>query len=101
MPDPSLSAALQEAYAAAPSDVVILHTLDIRHPAFDRPIRVVRNFADEATWTALGGDEVHAVLDALDAAATSQDKIEVTCQRRQTVVEKGQFLERPSAGQSS
>lgn len=67
MPDPSLSAAIQEAYAAAPSDVVVLHTLEIRHPTFTTPIRVVRNFADEDTWTALGGAGVTAVLDAMDA----------------------------------
>jgi len=52
MPDPSLSAAIREAYAAAPSDVVILHTLELRHPAFvddvgnPTAIRVVRDHAD-------------------------------------------------------
>lgn len=34
MPDPTLMAALAEAYASSPSDVVILHTLELRHPAF-------------------------------------------------------------------
>ena len=34
MPDPSLTQAIQEAYASAPSDVVILHTLELRHPEF-------------------------------------------------------------------
>ena len=34
MPDPALSEAIREAYAAAPADVVILHTLELRHPAF-------------------------------------------------------------------
>jgi len=52
MPDPALSAALAEAYAAAPSDVVVLHTLELRHPAFrddngnPTAIRVVRDHAD-------------------------------------------------------
>jgi hypothetical protein len=74
MPDPSLSAAIREAYASAPADVVVLHTLEIWHPAFvedgvARPIRVVRNFEDTATWLALGGAEVRAVLDGLDAEA--------------------------------
>ncbi len=74
MPDPSLSAAIREAYASAPADVVILHTLEIWHPAFvedgvARPIRVVRNFEDTATWLALGGAEVRAVLDGLDEEA--------------------------------
>lgn len=67
MPDPLLSQAIQEAYAAAPADVVILDTLELRHPTFTDPIRVVRNFADTDTWLQLGGSEVQAVLDAMDA----------------------------------
>lgn len=67
MPDPSLSPAIQEAYAVAPSDVVVLHTLEIRHPTFTQPIRIVRNFADEETWTALGGTNAQAVLDDMSA----------------------------------
>ena len=43
MPDSTLSQALKEAYAAAPSNAVIYHTLEIRHPAFTTPIRVVRD----------------------------------------------------------
>ena len=119
MPDPALSAALAEAYAAAPSDVVILHTLELRHPSFrddnDNPtaVRVVRDHADlvarlesaaplnpgqMVTFTALAFElelppvdtspvpEITVTLDGvsreivkhLDAAATSQDKIEVT-----------------------
>lgn len=46
MPDSTLSQALAEAYAAAPSDVVIYHTLQIDHPAFTQPIYVVRDNAD-------------------------------------------------------
>ena len=46
MPDPALSAAIAEAYASAPQDEVILHTLEIRHDHFDTPIRVVRDHAD-------------------------------------------------------
>lgn len=34
MPDPTLNDAIKEAYASAPSDEVILHTLELRHPAF-------------------------------------------------------------------
>lgn len=34
MPDPSVEQALKEAYATAPSDEVIIHTLELRHPAF-------------------------------------------------------------------
>lgn len=74
MPDPALSAAIREAYASAPADVIVLHTLEVWHPAFvedgvAKPIRVVRNFEDTATWLALGGAGVQAVLDGLDAEA--------------------------------
>ena len=52
MPDPALEHAIREAYASAPADTVILHTLELRHPAFadddGRPtaIRVVRDHVD-------------------------------------------------------
>ena len=46
MPDFSLDEALKEAYASAPSSEVILHTLEIRHPSFTEPIRVVRDYHD-------------------------------------------------------
>lgn len=40
-----LSEALKEAYASAPTDVVIINTIEIRHPAFTEPIRVVSDYA--------------------------------------------------------
>ena len=43
MPDPALSAAIAEAYASAPVDQVVYHTLEIWHPSFSVPIRVVRD----------------------------------------------------------
>lgn len=43
MPDTSLDEALQEAYASAPSKTVIYSTLEMIHPAFITPIRVVRD----------------------------------------------------------
>lgn len=46
MPDVTLSEAIKEAYASAPADVVIYHTLEINHPAFSEPIYVVRDFQD-------------------------------------------------------
>lgn len=46
MPDTTLSQAIKEAYASAPSDVVVYHTLEINHPAFDQPIYVVRDWQD-------------------------------------------------------
>ena len=119
MPDPSLSAAIREAYAAAPADIVILHTLELRHPSFldddgqPTAIRVVRDHVDlmarlEADAPVDGGSvvrfvamgfelelppvdtapvpEIAVTIDNvsreivrhLDAASTSQDKIEVT-----------------------
>lgn len=56
---PTLSQAIAEAYASAPSDEVILHTLEIRHPAFTQPIRVVRDNQD-----LLAGLEPSAPVDA-------------------------------------
>lgn len=49
MPDSTLSQAIKEAYASAPADEIIYHTLEIWHAAFTAPIRVVR---DHATLTA-------------------------------------------------
>jgi hypothetical protein len=43
MPDSTLSQAIKEAYASAPSASVILHTLEIWHPNFTVPLRVVRD----------------------------------------------------------
>lgn len=45
MTDTTLSEALKEAYASAPSDVVVIHTLELLHPAFTEPIRVVADYA--------------------------------------------------------
>lgn len=49
MTDLALSQALAEAYASAPSAEVILHTLELRHPNFTQPLRVVN---DHSTLTA-------------------------------------------------
>lgn len=46
MPDSTLSQALKEAYASAPTSEVAYHTLEIYHPSFATPIRVVRDFVD-------------------------------------------------------
>lgn len=63
MPDFTLSDAIQEAYASAPSAEVILPTLELRHPDFPAPVRVVRDHADltatlEATAPANPGESV-------------------------------------------
>lgn len=44
MPNATLSDALKEAYASAPTDVAIVDTLELRHPAFSAPIRVVADY---------------------------------------------------------
>lgn len=46
MSDGTLSQAIKEAYASAPANVVIYHTMELWHPAFTTPIRVVRDYAD-------------------------------------------------------
>lgn len=46
MPDPNLSQALKEAYAAAPTNSIIYHTIEINHPSFSQPIRLVRDMVD-------------------------------------------------------
>ena len=76
MPDPALEQAIREAYASAPADTVILHTLELRHPAFDddgRPtaVRVVRDHADltarlEADAPLDAGETVRFVALAFD-----------------------------------
>ena len=65
MSDDTLSAAIKEAYAVAPSDVVIYHTLEIRHSSFATPIRVVR---DNATLS--------ATLEAGDAPDNARRRVE-------------------------
>jgi len=46
MPNPALSEAIKEAYAVAPTGVVLLDTLEFRHASFTEPLRVVRNTVD-------------------------------------------------------
>ena len=62
MPDAALSAALAEAYASAPTDALVLHTLELRHPAFATPSRVVNDHADLVATL-----EASAPVDALSA----------------------------------
>lgn len=87
MPDPALSAAIREAYASAPSDVVILHTLELRHPSFDQPIRVVNDHKDltarlEPTAPQNPGEDVLFVRFAFrfslpDVMSTGMPEIEI------------------------
>ena len=41
-----MTQALEEAYACAPTDVVVLDTFQIDHSSFDEPIRLVNDFTD-------------------------------------------------------
>lgn len=77
MPDPALSAAIAEAYASAPVDQVIYHTLELWHPAFSAPIRVVRDFNSldariEASAARDAGDVVTFVGFAFDIVPPDQ-----------------------------
>lgn len=56
-----LRAAIEEAYASAPPDKIVLDALEIDHPAFDEPIRVVR-------WPLLGPEPVIFALKHEDEA---------------------------------
>lgn len=77
MTDTSLSEALKEAYASAPSEIIILHTLELRHSAFidenGKPvaIRVVRDNINhicqlEESAPLNAGQEVEFVAMAFD-----------------------------------
>lgn len=46
MPDATLSQAIREAYAAAPAGVIVYATLELYHPAWSVPIRVVQDRVD-------------------------------------------------------
>lgn len=46
MPGATISAALRRAYASAPTDEVVYHTLEINHASFSEPIRVVQGFEE-------------------------------------------------------
>jgi hypothetical protein len=48
---PDLTEALKEAYAMAPSNVVILDTLEISHPNIDAPLRFVSGLENIEAWT--------------------------------------------------
>ncbi|MGL6245651.1 DUF1833 family protein [Pseudomonas sp.] len=56
MPDSTLSQALREAYAAAPSNVAIYHTLELNHAAFNQPIYVVNDWTDLNARLETGAD---------------------------------------------
>lgn len=65
MPDPTISEALAEAYASAPANEVILHTIELLHPAFIDDfgevtgVRVVRDNVNHSL-TLEAGAPLHA-----------------------------------------
>lgn len=64
------SQAIQEAYASAPSSEVILHTLELRHPAFSgTAIRVVMDYGDDYM---VDGEEVSGHYLGLEGDAPVQ-----------------------------
>ena len=42
----TLTEALKEAYASAPEKIITYHTIELRHPSFTEPVRVVRDLTD-------------------------------------------------------
>ena len=81
MPDSSLSEAIREAYASAPAEQVILHTLGLTHPDWSAPVYLVRDHQDftarledgkEVTFTAAAFD-----FSIPDVKQTSVPQIEV------------------------
>ena len=59
MPDPSVSAALKEAYAVAPSNDVTIHTLELRHPSF-----VDEAGNPDSIWVTTNEENVTATIEA-------------------------------------
>lgn len=77
MPDPTLSQAIKEAYASAPTTDVIYHTLELWHASFSAPIRVVRDYSNldakiEATAARDAGAVVTFVGYAFDIVPPDQ-----------------------------
>lgn len=59
MPDPTLSAALAEAYAIAPADALIAHTLEWRHRLFQNELG-----QPDSAWTTTNEEDLSARLEA-------------------------------------
>ena len=68
-----LTEAIQEAYASSSTDEVILHTLELNHPSFSEPVRVVRDFGEllEAA-TEYGGLDIYGHTLGLEDGSTAR-----------------------------
>lgn len=75
MPDASLTAAIEEAYASAPSDEIIYHTLEFDHPDFSTPIYVVRDRTDLTATLEDGVTEVTFTAFAFDFHLPPLDQV--------------------------
>jgi hypothetical protein len=89
MPNTTLSEAIKEAYATAPTDVVMLHTIELRHPSFSfvadkergagTAVRIVRD--TQNLWATLETDssDTYAYFDSgtdkLVAAAAASSQV--------------------------
>ncbi|MGV6872559.1 DUF1833 family protein [Pseudochelatococcus sp. B33] len=65
----SLTVAMQEAYASTPREHVIYETIELDHPAFATPVRVVTG-TDEDMTLPLGGEQGSATFTAMDISVT-------------------------------
>lgn len=79
MADKTLNEAVKEAYASVTNDDVVLFCLEIRHPSFDAPIRVVRDNANftcnlEGNAPLNPGEEVTFIAYAFDVSLPDIDE---------------------------
>ena len=58
MPDASVRDALAEAYALAPSDDIVLHTLEVRHPPF-----VDDGGSPDSMWSVADDEDIQARIE--------------------------------------
>lgn len=105
MPSPTLSEALKEAYASAPDEVIILHTLEIRHSSFfdengdPMAVRVVRDnedltatLEDDAPMNA--GETVEFIALHFDLSLPAQDDTGATPEIQFSIANVGRVLMR-------
>jgi hypothetical protein len=67
MPDPSVSDALAEAYALAPSHDLVLHTLEVRHPLF-----VDGQGSPDSMWLVANDEDIRARIEASAAVRAGE-----------------------------
>jgi hypothetical protein len=70
MPDPTMSEAMREAYAIAPSSRFVIDTIELRHPSF-----VDDDGATDSIWLTTDGKDVTARLEATAPVKPGQQVI--------------------------